>query len=147
MKRVVLAVVLVLGVGVSEATAAKRMLGKETATAVPVTVIYAPCPEPPNDPACVDLENRIVYVAVTGPRIRGTVEHERGHLFSYWNLDDAEQEVVRTEAGWGIWREERFADAFAACRLSSRQREKARANGMGLGPLRPRLCRLIATYQ
>jgi hypothetical protein len=147
MRRVVLlGVLLVLAVGVPEAEAAKRLLGKELAAAVPISVIHDRCPENLRALACAYAPERLIYIWVLGPRYRNALEHERGHIYSYWNLTAEERNAIKVEAGWSRWREERFADAFAACRLSSRQQEKAKAQKMALGPLQPNVCRLIGAF-
>lgn len=91
------------------------------------TVVRAPCPDSAAV-ACTARASATIYVSAGADAF--AVEHERGHLFDAQRLDDGER--AKLERLLGLpgrpWRSgtglegllspsERFADAYAACRL------------------------------
>ena len=107
-----------------------------------------PCPDQSARPAaCAMRAERQIYIsaprrAMAAPFI---LEHERGHVFDWWNLDELERAAIMRRAGWSWWRVERFANEYAACRLSTGERIAIRERGWDVvrEPI-PALCRLIA---
>lgn len=112
------------------------------------TIIRAACPGFAAAVPCAAADPPTIYIPPyfrDGP-FTVSLWHERGHLVEYWLLDAAEHAEIAGALGFGsTWRHERFADAYASCHISERQRRKA---GTQLGifvPRRSRVpCRLIA---
>lgn len=93
------------------------------------TVIYGPCPWPTvtHELGCTDQVGDTIYV---NPDLdihtrRAVLAHERGHIFDYWSLDSPERLTIQSRFGWDQWQPEHFADRFAACHLSDRERHRA----------------------
>lgn len=96
-----------------------------------VTVVHAPCPTSPLAVACADLDTATVYVEDSKDRF--TVQHEVGHVFDTQRLNDRERgalaRLLHSKVPWSapgpqnffddapIPAGEKFADAYAACRL------------------------------
>jgi hypothetical protein len=105
-----------------------------------------PCPapdEPGEIPAlgCADPPSGRIWVRTADPTLRAAVvAHERGHLYSWRVLDDAERGELGAMMGWPAWREEAFGDQVAACLLTRRQRAK---NQLAIGRPRPAVCRAL----
>jgi hypothetical protein len=129
----------------AEAHGGSPLLGPDTAG--PIEVVRGPCPADGGAIGCADPQSRTIWVAARGPGFPAVLEHERGHVLSYWQLAADERAQIGAAAGWSVWHEERFADAFATCRLSARQRRRVRAlAGFSIGTLDPAVCRLIAEF-
>jgi hypothetical protein len=96
-----------------------------------VHVVYAPCPDIGG--TCADTASAIIYL--DDPTDRFARQHELGHLADSQLLDDAERsELTPLLGAHGVWQQltgvacgdgsscpsERFADAYATCRLGMR---------------------------
>jgi hypothetical protein len=95
-----------------------------------VSVEYADCPGYPDGGSCADPERAIVYLADDDAFTR---QHELAHLYDAQRLDDGERAELAAligapagtawEVGTGesctgsVCPSERFADAYATCRL------------------------------
>lgn len=131
---------LVLAVGSPEADGAPHE-GRHLKSIPQVPVTYGRCPETPGVRGCYSVAQRRIYV--NAPRRSRSAlairEHERGHAFDWLLLSGEERLAIMQFMGWEHWRHA-FMDAFAACRLTAREREES---AMALGRVRPKLCQLI----
>lgn len=91
------------------------------------TLVRAPCPDGSGVPCTIRTTDTVYVPAGTS---RFAVQHELGHLYDEQRLDDGERAKLQRLMGLppGPWRagtglagvrspSERFADAYAACRL------------------------------
>jgi hypothetical protein len=126
-----------------------------------VTVEYGPCPSYADGGSCADIERAIVYLDSDDEFTR---QHELGHLFDAQRLDRAERAAlgqlldVPDDAPWdagtdaqcvdAVCPSERFADAYATCRLKLSP-DGEWADGYGYAPsprTHRRVCASIRRY-
>jgi len=89
------------------------------------SIVNQACPDDFDDEmACVDRASRIIYIEPVAGR-KAILYHEAGHLFDYWLLTDAERIQVEMTMEWETWKSESFADHFAACNLTRKERSHA----------------------
>src|SRR5919201_4721423 len=95
-----------------------------------VTVVHGACPDAPEGGSCADPARAVVYLDSDDDFTR---QHELGHLFDAQLLDDAERAALAplldapADPPWDagtdaecidvVCPSERFADAYATCRL------------------------------
>lgn len=118
------------------------------------TIVREPCPDPDAPSECV-IGSTIYYPANAS---RFALEHGRGHVFDHEYLDDGERhKLARLMGASGPWRvegatglaglhapSERFADAYAACRLGL-DPETRWESGYDYQPTRRQLRRVCGT--
>jgi hypothetical protein len=127
-----------------------------------VTVEYADCPYYDDGGSCADPEHAVVYLADDDAFTR---QHELGHLFDAQRLDDRERTALAPlldepdDAAWdaatgeqcagAACPSERFADAYAACRLGWSPNGGEWADAYGYSPTprtHRRMCAAIRRY-
>jgi hypothetical protein len=126
-----------------------------------VTVEYGPCPDSDGGGSCADTQQAIVYLDSDDDFTR---QHELGHLFDAQRLDGSERSGLAqllgapADAPWDVGTDEqcleavcpseRFADAYATCRLKfSPDGEWADAYGYTPSPrTHRRVCAAIRRY-
>jgi hypothetical protein len=126
-----------------------------------VTVEYGPCPDSEDGGSCADTERAIVYLDDDDDFTR---QHELGHLFDAQRLDGPERAALARlldapdDAPWDagtdeqcddtVCPSERFADAYATCRLRFSP-DGEWADGYGYAPsvrTHRRVCAAIRRY-
>ncbi len=126
-----------------------------------VTVVHDACPDMAGEGSCADTERAIVYLDSDEEFTR---QHELGHLFDAQRLDGAERAALAelldapADAPWDagtdeqcievVCPSERFADAYATCRLKWSPGGEW-ADGYGYAPsarTHRRVCAAIRRY-